>query len=379
MTNYTENLKALSNLVKDSFTKDDFYKASQYLGCFTKDLRLTENVFDGIIPPNVISVPDNPSNFYKSDTRNNIRYNGLNYCKFIGTNVKFCIYNKYFDDGAHFYPSTYCIYEKGTLLKLRKLASKYYNNQSKICEPILDDGVLDDLVRNTIGFLKHKRYIENLGGILKRGILLTGTYGCGKTLSCDYLKKLASKKNISYRIIDASDIEGAFNNGNLANLMTTSPLIFLDDIDISYFSRKQGSDSKIACSLLSALDGVNKEHKACVRIFTTNEEVDGMDKAFLRPGRIDRIFKIGRPSAQSRRKLIESWHENVLKHIDIDELVKKTHDYSMAEIDDIKNQILINLVTMGKPHYILYGTEKRQTFGFQGAKISDENNTGFRR
>ena len=84
-----------------------------------------------------------------------------------------------------------------------------------------------------------------------------------------------------------------------------------------------------------------------MRIFTTNETIDKMDPAFIRPGRIDRCFNIGRPTPEQRRKLIiERWDKEILEYLmqsnNLDHLINITKDFSFAELEAIKTILVTN-------------------------------------
>jgi len=98
----------------------------------------------------------------------------------------------------------------------------------------------------------------------------------------------------------------------------------------------------MCCSILAAMDGVNAG-KHSVRIFTTNEEIKCIDDAFLRPGRIDRIFDVGPPSREMRGELIRTrWSEEILANVAVDKMVDRTEDWSFAQLEALKGALVIN-------------------------------------
>jgi cell division protease FtsH len=75
---------------------------------------------------------------------------------------------------------------------------------------------------------------------------------------------------------------------------------------------------------------------------------DVLDPAMLRPGRIDRIYKVGYPSKQGRidtfRKYLEG-KRHALTDADVDKLATITSYYGGASIEDLVNAALINAIT----------------------------------
>ena len=69
-----------------------------------------------------------------------------------------------------------------------------------------------------------------------------------------------------------------------------------------------------------------------------------LDPALLRPGRIDRIYKVGYPTKEGRKRTFEGYLAKVdhsLTRHQIDELAAKTPYYSGAKIKDLVNEALI--------------------------------------
>ena len=69
-----------------------------------------------------------------------------------------------------------------------------------------------------------------------------------------------------------------------------------------------------------------------------------LDQALLRPGRIDRIYKVGFPTKEGRARTFEGYLAKVSHNISdeqVDELAAKTPYYSGAKIKDLVNEALI--------------------------------------
>jgi ATP-dependent Zn protease len=87
-----------------------------------------------------------------------------------------------------------------------------------------------------------------------------------------------------------------------------------------------------------------------LHIMATNMP-NALDEAMLRPGRIDRIFKVGYPSKEGRRVTLEGYLRKV-RHQLTDEQVEKlavvTPYYSGAKIKDLVNEALIQAIREGR-------------------------------
>jgi len=247
------------------------------------------------------------------------------------------------------FPAQYGVHEvlaapKGKVFALHRQWQRQKANHSEIKKPVLPDGLLEEVEKNTVQFLRNARKFKSYKISARRGLVLSGPPGNGKTMVCRYLRQLCDLNNISYNVVSASEIQQAFAQDCLENLMNYPGVLFLDDIDISIFSRRQGQgDDKLACAMLAAMDGMDNDGD-CIRIFTTNEVMSGMDAAFKRPGRIDKVFQFDKPNAKMRRSLLETWPDDILETMDIEEATKETKNLSFAEIEGVKSMMVTSLI-----------------------------------
>lgn len=117
-------------------------------------------------------------------------------------------------------------------------------------------------------------------------------------------------------------------------------IIFFDEIDAIGGERSasaSGSSVKerVLTQLLTEMDGVNALTN--VTIVAATNRPDLIDKAIMRPGRLDRIVYVRLPDAQTRRDIfrIKLSKMPVDDDVNIDSLVERTKGYSGAEIHAI--------------------------------------------
>ncbi len=87
-----------------------------------------------------------------------------------------------------------------------------------------------------------------------------------------------------------------------------------------------------------------------LHIMATNMP-NALDEALLRPGRIDRIYKVGYPSKEGRKATLEGYLAKVRHHLtpeQIDRLATVTPYYSGAKIKDLVNEALIQAIRDGR-------------------------------
>lgn len=250
--------------------------------------------------------------------------------------LKYAVYTQRVSHGSH----KYLIISKENAVDYFLLANKAEKKSSYKCDaPILEEGILNRLKNDTIGFLNKSKLLEKFGVKVKKGIILQGDPGNGKTMACRYIQKLCSQNGYSWGTITSSELDSSYQENCLNDLFSQYTVSFFDDIDIQYLDRSKGN-GKMACSLLTAMDGMS-ELGHVVRIFTTNEDVKSLDKAFVRPGRIDSFISFKKPTPDLIRKLVvDKWPEDIKKNIDIEKLIKACKGFSFAEVESIRTLLV---------------------------------------
>jgi cell division protease FtsH len=88
-----------------------------------------------------------------------------------------------------------------------------------------------------------------------------------------------------------------------------------------------------------------------IMIMMATNMPDALDEAMLRPGRIDRIYKVGYPSKEGRKRTYEGYLDkvsHVLTDEDIDKLATITPYATGASMKDLVNEALITAIRDGR-------------------------------
>ncbi|HUY92964.1 MAG TPA: ATP-binding protein [Pirellulales bacterium] len=215
--------------------------------------------------------------------------------------------------------------------------------------PIMREQELDRLWCNTIGFLRHGAELLSRYRVpQKRGVLLLGEPGNGKTMACRWLRHQCIRMRFAWRSVTAEEFAAARQESQAHELfqLDRPGIVFFDDVDMAVRDRGQFDQTSDHATFLGGLDGL-EVHRGVVYLFTSNARLASLDPAFLRPGRIDVVMTFARPDAGLRRRLIETWHGELLAALDIESVVAETEGLSFAELEECKKLLVLNFVERG--------------------------------
>jgi len=163
---------------------------------------------------------------------------------------------------------------------------------------VLDAGVGEGIVQDVTEFVNSVSWYRDRGIPYRRGYLLHGPPGCGKT---SFITALAGELEYSICVLNLSD--RSMSDDRLQHRLADAPensIILLEDIDAAFVSREDSSVSDAAykglnrltfSGLLNAIDGVTSTEGRIV--FMTTNYLDRLDPALIRPGRVDCMEYIG--------------------------------------------------------------------------------------
>jgi cell division protease FtsH len=211
--------------------------------------------------------------------------------------------------------------------------------------PVLPADQLDLLWKNTIGYLETHNLdkIRLYGGRARRGVLLTGSPGNGKTMACRYIWEECRRRGWEDRLVTPDNYRHARGHDCIEDLFTVERrgIIFFDDMDLALRDRDRVAETEDQAVFLSAMDGIAVK-EGVVFVFTTNCSLDLIDRAFKRPGRLDVVLNFRAPDADLRRRLIQRWHSDIVSSLDVESAVTSTEGYSFAEVEELRNLLVMH-------------------------------------
>lgn len=208
---------------------------------------------------------------------------------------------------------------------------------------ILEEDTKKEIKANTIGFLLRREHWVKYGIPSKRGVLLVGEPGTGKTIICKALMAEADGFTCITTCAYAIDVNEYITELYQLAEDLSPCLVFLEDIDLVGQNREEFGYQRgpVLLSLLSALDGL-EEMNEVVTIATTNC-LDTIDKALSeRPSRFDRVIKLSRPRLEQRRKLVTRLCQRIPLGKALQEYVAcKTEGCTPAQIQEVIYSLVI--------------------------------------
>ena len=210
-----------------------------------------------------------------------------------------------------------------------------------------------------VDFLKDPVRYTSLGARIPKGVILTGAPGTGKTLLA---KAVAGEASVPFFSISGSDFVEMFVGVGASRVRDmfeeakkNAPcIIFIDEIDAIGKSRDSkyggGNDEREQTlnQLLAEMDGFDSSKGIFILAATNRPEV--LDKALLRPGRLDRRITVDRPDKKGRIETLKVHSKDVLMDdtVDFDEIAMATSGLVGSDLANIINEAAIAAVKNGR-------------------------------
>lgn len=137
----------------------------------------------------------------------------------------------------------------------------------------------------------------------KRGVVIAGPYGVGKTMLALVTAQIATENGVTYIYLE--DVERLPDA--LAFAQQYAPaIVFAEDID-----RVAGERDDKLNNILNSLDGIDTKSFRVMTILSTNH-VEKIHPALLRPGRTDVLLNVLPPDAEAVERLIRKYSRDRL-------------------------------------------------------------------
>lgn len=171
-------------------------------------------------------------------------------------------------------------------------------------ELILNRSVENQVNVNVYAPILKTEAVRKAGIPLKRGVLLEGKYGVGKTMTTRITAKHCVDNGWTFIMVDRSE--------NLREALEFAQryqpaVVFCEDIDRATSERDEKAND-----LLNTIDGILGKNAEVMVVLTTNH-VERIEKAMLRPGRLDAVITMAPPDAEAVQRLVQLYSRGLLR------------------------------------------------------------------
>lgn len=217
----------------------------------------------------------------------------------------------------------------------------YFSKTNVILDELLDlpNPVFSSIINDIKYFWNNKELFDKYHYAYKRGILLFGEPGCGKTSITAQLSDIIIKMNGVVFSINNSRMLNNYADAVpnlLKRIQPNVPVLALIE-DLDGLIRHTDTETQ----LLNILDGLNQMENV-VYIGNTNYPENLKERILNRPSRFDKRYYIGPPSAAVRKFYFENKiTEEDLEKTNIDELVEKSEGLTLAHLGELIKGIYI--------------------------------------
>jgi len=179
-------------------------------------------------------------------------------------------------------------------------------------ELVLDDQTLGAVTQQVVAVARHRERLLAAGQHLKRGLLLYGPPGVGKTHTIRYL--ISSLTETTVVQLSGNALGFVAEACSVARALQPA-MVVIEDVDLIAEERgARGGHNPMLFQLLNEMDGL-AEDSDVVFILTTNR-ADLLEPALAaRPGRVDQAVQLTLPDRKARRELFELYRGT----LDVDE------------------------------------------------------------
>lgn len=172
--------------------------------------------------------------------------------------------------------------------------------------------IREELTMAILAPLRHPHHFRVLGLTSPAGVLLAGPPGCGKTLLA---KAVANESGLNFISVKGPELLNMYVGESeravrqvFQRARNSAPcVIFFDEIDSLCPRRSEhesGSSVRVVNQLLTEMDGL--EARKQVFIMAATNRPDIIDRAVLRPGRLDKTLYVGLPPAADRIAILNT-------------------------------------------------------------------------
>ena len=200
-------------------------------------------------------------------------------------------------------------------------------------EVVLPPELLDGIERQVLGVARHSARLLASGQHLRRGVLLYGVPGTGKTHTVRYL--LGQLSGVTVVLLSGTALGMIGAACSVARVLQPS-VVVVEDVDLIAEERAhRPGQNPLLFELLNEMDGLG--HDIDVAFLLTTNRADLLEQALaMRPGRVDHAAELPVPDAEARRRLVGLYRGKLeLDLSDPDAVITRTEGVTASFIKEL--------------------------------------------
>lgn len=168
---------------------------------------------------------------------------------------------------------------------------------------IFDSDIQEQINTSILVPIKHTDVCRKAKIPLKRGVLLEGPYGTGKSLTARMTANICEQNGWTFVLLDK--VQGLRVALEFANRYSPA-VVFAEDIDRIACERDEAAND-----LINTIDGVVSKRSEIMTILTTNF-AEKLNPVILRPGRLDAVISLRAPTKDAVERLLRNYAGKLL-------------------------------------------------------------------
>lgn len=205
---------------------------------------------------------------------------------------------------------------------------------------VLAPGLLESIERHVIGIGRHTERLRASGQHVKRGLLLHGPPGTGKTHTVRYL--IGRLTGVTTVILSGNALHLIQAACSIARALQPS-LVVAEDVDLIASHRgMHPGQHPLLFQLLNEMDGLAED--ADVTFLLTTNRADLLEPALAaRPGRVDHAAEFTLPDAGARRRLLRLYQGRLrIDDADLELAVERTDGMTASFLKELLRRAAVN-------------------------------------